>query len=86
MAVPPHALAGALAGARDPTVYWNTTGRGEAMQAENLLIIMSDQHSRGAMGCYGHPVVQTPHLDRLAARGTRFAETICPEDRVLWLL
>ena len=56
------------------------------MQAENLLIIMSDQHSRGAMGCYGHPVVQTPHLDRLAARGTRFAETICPEDRVLWLL
>ena len=30
------------------------------MKAQNLLIIMSDQHSRGAMGCYGHPVVQTP--------------------------
>jgi len=48
------------------------------MQAENLLIIMSDQHSRGAMGCYGHPVVQTPHLDRLAARGTRFTSCWTP--------
>jgi choline-sulfatase len=42
------------------------------MRAENLLIIMSDQHSRDMMGCYGHPIVQTPSLDRLAARGTRF--------------
>jgi choline-sulfatase len=42
------------------------------MQPKNLLIIMSDQHSRGLMGCYGHPVVQTPNLDRLAQRGTRF--------------
>lgn len=32
------------------------------------------------MGCAGHPLVQTPHLDRLAAGGTRFlnAYTNCP--------
>ncbi len=42
------------------------------MKPQNLLIIMSDQHSRGLMGCYGHPVVRTPNLDRLAAQGTRF--------------
>jgi len=48
------------------------------MRAQNLLIIMSDQHSRGAMGCYGHPVVLTPHLDRLAARGTRFSACWTP--------
>ena len=48
------------------------------MQAKNLLIIMSDQHSRGAMGCYGHPMVQTPNLDRLAARGTRFTSCWTP--------
>jgi choline-sulfatase len=38
----------------------------------NLVLILSDQHSRDAMGCQGHPVVKTPNLDQLAARGTRF--------------
>jgi choline-sulfatase len=48
------------------------------LKPQNLLIIMSDQHSRGAMGCYGHPIVQTPQLDRLAARGTRFTACWTP--------
>lgn len=43
------------------------------MQPSNLLILMSDQHNREMMGCAGHPDVLTPNLDRLAARGTRFA-------------
>jgi choline-sulfatase len=42
------------------------------------MIIMSDQHSRGMMGCYGNPIVQTPNLDRLAARGTRFTSCWTP--------
>ena len=48
------------------------------MEPQNLLIIMSDQHSRNVLGCYGHPVVQTPNLDRLAARGTRFTSCWTP--------
>ncbi|MEZ4661744.1 MAG: sulfatase-like hydrolase/transferase [Caldilineaceae bacterium] len=50
------------------------------MQPQNFLFILSDQHSYDALGCYGHPLVQTPHLDRLAQRGTRFtnAYTPCP--------
>jgi choline-sulfatase len=48
------------------------------MQAKNLLIIMSDQHSRAMMGCYGHPLIATPNLDRLAARGTRFTSCWTP--------
>ena len=48
------------------------------MQPQNLLIIMSDQHSRAAMGCYGHPFVRTPHLDRLAAQGSRFTACWTP--------
>ena len=39
----------------------------------NLLVIISDEHRRDAMGCAGHRLVKTPHLDRLAARGTRFS-------------
>ena len=38
----------------------------------NFLVIISDEHRRDAMGCMGHPVVTTPHLDALAARGTLF--------------
>lgn len=46
----------------------------------NLVILFSDQHSRHMLGCYGNPVVQTPNLDRLAARGVCFdnAYTNCP--------
>lgn len=48
------------------------------MKPKNLLIIMSDQHSRGMLGCYGHPLVRTPNLNRLAARGTRFSSCWTP--------
>lgn len=47
------------------------------MQPQNLLFILSDQHSPKAMGCAGSAVVQTPHLDRLAATGTRFSSAYC---------
>ena len=50
------------------------------MKPANLLIIMSDQHNRRFAGCYGHDVVKTPNLDRLANDGARFdaAYTPCP--------
>ncbi len=50
------------------------------MEPKNLLFIMSDEHNPKMMGCAGHEIVQTPNLDRLAARGTRFtsAYTNCP--------
>lgn len=44
----------------------------------NLLVIMSDEHQARAMGCAGHPLVKTPHLDALAARGTRFSNAYTP--------
>ncbi|MEM1275715.1 MAG: sulfatase-like hydrolase/transferase [Pseudomonadota bacterium] len=44
----------------------------------NLLIFISDEHRRDAMGCMGHPIVQTPNLDALAARGTVFENAYTP--------
>lgn len=44
------------------------------MSAANLLFICTDQHTRRASCCYGHPVIRTPNLDRLAARGVRFTQ------------
>ncbi len=42
------------------------------MEPMNLLIIMSDEHNVRTLGCYGHPIVRTPNVDRLAAAGVRF--------------
>lgn len=41
-------------------------------QARNVLFIMGDDHAAYALGAYGSPIAQTPHLDRLAAEGFRF--------------
>lgn len=41
----------------------------------NILIIMPDQLRADCLSCAGHPVVQTPNLDRLAAEGVRFPQT-----------
>ncbi len=38
----------------------------------NILVIMYDQLTPSALGCYGNPVVQTPTIDRLAAAGIVF--------------
>ena len=38
----------------------------------HILLIMSDQQRWDSLGCYGAHWVSTPHLDRLAAQGTRF--------------
>ena len=50
------------------------------MQQSNLIVILSDEHNPKVAGYAGHPIVKTPNLDRLAARGTRFssAYTNCP--------
>ena len=44
------------------------------MKSMNMLFIMSDQHSNKILGCHGHPLIKTPHMDRLAERGTRFTD------------
>ncbi len=51
-----------------------------AQQSEpsNLLIIISDEHRKDAMGCTGHPLVKTPNLDSLARRGTTFLNAYTP--------
>lgn len=46
----------------------------------NILLITADQFRADSMSCAGHKLVRTPHLDRLAEDGVRFAQhySQCP--------
>ncbi len=37
--------------------------------ARNMLFVLSDEHNRKITGAYGHPFIETPNIDALAARG-----------------
>ena len=58
-------MAAASITAAQPPMVMQATGR------PNVLLIMADDLNND-FGTYGHPLVKTPNLDRLAARGVRF--------------
>ena len=43
----------------------------------NILMLFSDEHNASMAGFMGHPIVQTPNLDRLAAEGVVFENAYC---------
>ena len=52
----------------------------------NFVVFITDQHRADWLGCMGHPVLRTPHIDALAARGTVFdrfhvASPVCMPNR-----
>ena len=60
----------------------SSIAQAESVQAKtavkpNILVIMTDQHSKYFLGCYGNQIVRTPNLDRLASEGMRFTNAYC---------
>lgn len=52
----------------------------------NIIFILADDLGYGELGSYGQKLIQTPHLDRLAAEGMRFTQfyagsTVCAPSR-----
>ena len=52
----------------------------------NIVFILADDLGYGDLGCYGHPTIRTPALDRMAAEGMQFtqfysASSVCSPSR-----
>jgi arylsulfatase A-like enzyme len=52
----------------------------------NIILLLTDDQRDDTLGCAGHPIVQTPNIDKLAGRGVRFANcfvttSICAASR-----
>ncbi len=54
------------------------TFAGTAQAQPNILLIYVDDLGYGDLGSYGHPVIQTPNIDALAADGMRFSSYYAP--------
>lgn len=64
---------------------WPAPGAEDARRT-SFLVILCDDLGYGDLGCYGHPVIKTPELDRLAAGGLRLsrcysASPVCSPSR-----
>ncbi|HXK54838.1 MAG TPA: sulfatase-like hydrolase/transferase, partial [Hyphomicrobiales bacterium] len=59
---------------------------GKAGNRPSFILFVTDQQRADFLGCYGHPLLQTPNIDALAARGAVFdrfyvASPVCMPNR-----
>lgn len=57
-----------------------------ATEIRNFIVIFADDLGYGDLGCFGHPSIRTPHLDRMAAEGQKWtnfyaAANVCTPSR-----
>lgn len=73
-----------------------TFGRSENVSGQknkadvNFVIIFTDDQGYGDLGCYGHPTIRTPNIDKMAAEGQRWtsfysAANVCTPSRAALL-
>ena len=58
----------------------------QAATSPNIIIFLADDLGYGDLGCYGHPIIKTPHIDKLASEGVRLTDchsggTVCSPSR-----
>jgi len=61
----------------------------QAAERPNILLVMTDDQGYGDVSRHGNPLLETPHMDRLAAEGARFerffVEPVCAPTRAALL-
>lgn len=65
--------------------FWDATAQGKKPDT-NFIVIFTDDQGYGDLGCYGHPTIKTPNIDRMAAEGQRWtsfytAANVCTPSR-----
>jgi arylsulfatase A-like enzyme len=59
-------------------------GEPEPARRPNILFLLADDQRNDTLGCAGHPIIKTPNIDRLAARGVRF-ENMFVTTAICWV-
>ena len=62
----------------------------DASRPPNIVLVFTDDQGYGDLSCYGHPTIHTPHVDALAAGGTKLtqfyvASPVCSPSRAALL-
>jgi len=70
-----------------PIIFLAVATALQADQRPNIIVIICDDLGYGDLACYGHPHIQTPNLDQLAADGIRYTDfystaPVCSASRV----
>ena len=68
----------------------STRGQDSNLEKPNFIIIFTDDLGYGDLSSYGHPTIQTPNLDRMAAEGQKWtnffaAASVCTPSRAALL-
>ena len=63
-----------LQGCTSPASKAGGPSASAAPRKPNIVLIVADDLGYGDLGSYGQQLIQTPHLDRLAAEGMRFTD------------
>lgn len=72
MAYPSEMMLRTIALAAGILVSFSLFTRGN--DTPNILVLLADDLGYGDLGCYGHPHIRSPHLDRLAEEGMRLTD------------
>ncbi len=70
------------AGSAAVTLTWANSAYAAPLKRDvektNFLIILADDLGYGDLACYGHPYIQSPHIDQLARDGLRLTDYYAP--------